>query len=147
MRDIEAAWNAELADAVRARANAAPGFVPLLGLSIEEFAPGTVRCRLTFRADLLNGVGVVHGGALAALVDHTLSLAVYPLVAAGAWVATTDMSVQYLAPVHEGDCVATGTVTHLGRRHAVVRVDVTNAGRVVAAALGRVSVLERPAER
>jgi len=140
MDDFSSRFRPELAEVVRRRANAAQGFVPHLGLSVEEFGPGTVRCRLAHRAELDNNVGMVHGGALSALVDHTLSLAVYPLVEPGVWVATTNLTMQYLAPVRSGDCIAEGTVVSLRKRQAVVRVEVTNEGKLVAVALGGLTV-------
>jgi len=109
MDDFSTRFRPELAEVVRRRANASQGFVPHVGLSVEEFGPGTVRCRLAYRAELDNNVGMVHGGALSALVDHTLSPAVYPLVDPGVWVATTNLTMQYLAPVRSGDCIAEGT--------------------------------------
>lgn len=136
--DLAQRFRPDLAALVREHANLAAGLRALLGFSVESFGPGTVRCRLPFREELGNSVGTIHGGALAALVDHTLSLAVYPLVEPGTWVATTGMSMQYLRPVKGGDCLATGTVVSLGRKSGTVRVDVENEGRLVVSALGSV---------
>jgi len=147
MSDVTTRFRPEFAAKVRERANQVRGFVPLLGLSVEEYGPGTVRCRLAYRPEIDNSMGSVHGGAIAALIDHTLSLAVYPLVEPGVWVATTNMSVQYLHPVRSGDCFADGTVLSLGSRQAVVRVEVTNAGRTVAVAVGGIMVRERETAR
>ena len=143
MDDFTARFRPEFAALVREHANRARGFVTLVGLSVEEYGPGTVRCRLPYRPEIDNSMGSVHGGAIAALIDHTLSLAVYPLVDPGVWVATTNMSEQYLHPVRAGDCFADGTVVSLGSRQAVVRVEVTNAGRTVAVAVGGIMVRER----
>ncbi len=127
---------------MRERANSREGFRGLLGITVEGFEPGIVRCRLAFKPELDNTVGMIHGGAVAALVDHTVSLAVYPLVTPGAWVATTGLSLQYLAPARGADCLATGTVISLRRNSGVVRVEVENQGRLVAAGLGHVTVVE-----
>ncbi len=143
MIDLASRFNAEFASLVQKHANEAPGFVRHLGLVVEAYGPGTVRCRLAHRPEIDNSVGSVHGGAIAALVDHTLSLAVYPLVEPGVWVATTHMTLEYLAPVRSGDLVAEGTVVSLTGKQAVVRVEVSNEGRLVAAALGGLRVLER----
>jgi len=140
MSDFAARFRPEFAELVRQHANQARGFVPLLGLSVEEYGPGTVRCRLSYRSELDNSLGLVHGGALAALVDHTLSLAVYPLVDPGVWVATTTMNMHYVRPVRNGDCVAEGTVVSLGSRRAVVRVEVKNDGRLVVVAVGGLTI-------
>jgi uncharacterized protein (TIGR00369 family) len=143
MDDFGPRFQPELAEIIREHANRAGGFPALLGLTVESFGPGTVRCRLAVRAELDNSVGTIHGGALAALVDHTISLAVYPLVEPGVWVATAGMSLQYLKPVKAGECVATGTVLSLTGRSGAVRVDVENEGRLVVSALGTVSVKDK----
>ncbi len=140
MDDLAARFRPEFAALVREHANRARGFVELVGLTVDEYGPGTVRCRLPYKPEIDNSMGSVHGGAIAALIDHTLSLAVYPLVEPGVWVATTNMSVQYLHPARSGDIIADGTVVSLGSRQAAVRVEVTNEGRTIAVAVGGVMV-------
>lgn len=145
MDDFSDRFRPDFAELVRQHANAAAGFVPLLGLSVESFGPGTVRCKLAFKPELDSSMGAVHGGAIAALIDHTLSLAVFPLVEPGVWVATTHMAIEYLAAVRAGDLVADGTVVSLRGKHAVVRVEVRNEGRLVAVGSGGLYVREKGA--
>ncbi len=116
----------------------------LLGLRVDESGPGVVVCSLPLRPELDSGVGAVHGGAIASLVDHSLSLSVYPLVEPGKWVATAEFKLNYLAAARTGTLRATARVLSLRRTQAVARVDVTDdAGQLVAVAQGSLTVRDR----
>ena len=60
-----------------------PRFPQLLGLSVEDVRDGYCRMRLPFRAELLHAGGVVHGGALASLLDSVLVPAIGVSLPAG----------------------------------------------------------------
>jgi uncharacterized protein (TIGR00369 family) len=69
----------------------------------------------------------VHGGAIVSLVDHCASLAVYPLVEVGKWVATLELKVNYVSAVPAsagGTLEADAQVLALKKRVGIVRVDV-----------------------
>ncbi|CAN5578490.1 hydroxyphenylacetyl-CoA thioesterase PaaI [soil metagenome] len=116
------------------------GLPAYLGIRIIEVGPGTVTAELDVRAELLNPFGAAHGAVLSSLVDHVLGSAVLPLVPRGSWPATTAFKVNYLAPAREGPLRAVATVESLSKRLAVVRVEVTNGGRVVGLAQGTVAI-------
>jgi 1,4-dihydroxy-2-naphthoyl-CoA hydrolase len=116
------------------------GLMAYLGLRIVHVEPGAATAEVEVRPELLHGFGAVHGGVVAALVDHVLGSAIFPVVPKGTWPATLEFKLNYLAAVREGVIRATGTVVSLRRRTAVVRVDVSNRGRPVAAALGTLSL-------
>lgn len=121
-------------------------FAGLLGIEIVESKPGELVARIPITDKLGSGVGAIHGGVLTALVDHSLSLAVYPLVEIGKWVATLEMKMNYLAPVPAGATgfiVAETKVLTLKKRIAVARVDVKHGAELVATATGTVYVRER----
>ena len=115
----------------------------LLGIEIVEITPGRLRCRLPVADRLMSGAGAVHGGAIASLVDHAISLVVYPLVERNKWVATVELKLNYLAPVREGEIIADAQVLALGRQVGTVRVDVHSGEDLCATALGTVYVRER----
>lgn len=119
----------------------------LLGIEVVNVEPGFIRCRLPVREQLGSGVGAVHGGAIVSLVDHALSLAVYPLVEIGKWVATLEFKINYLAPVRPDmtAIVADARVLSLKRTLAVVKVDVTvePTGQLVATTQGTAYVREK----
>jgi uncharacterized protein (TIGR00369 family) len=64
-----------------------------------------------------NPIGMVHGGAAAALLDPDMGWAVRPLLTAGAGCTTLDLDIRYVKPitVATGTIVASGTVLHHGR--------------------------------
>ena len=95
------------------------GLSAFLGIEVREVGPGTMSCALEARDDLLNPFGTLHGGVISALVDHVLGAVCYPVIATGAWAATTEFKLNLLAPVREG------TVGGAGRD----RVHVTEHGR------------------
>jgi 1,4-dihydroxy-2-naphthoyl-CoA hydrolase len=116
------------------------GIPDYLGIRTTDIGPGTMTAELDVRPELLNPFGSAHGGTLAALADHVLGAVLYPLIPKGAWAATTELKLNFLAPVHEGVLRARSEVISLSRRTAVVRIDATNEGRLVGAAQGTVTI-------
>lgn len=116
------------------------GLTEYLGLQLIEVGPGTATAEVEVKPELLQSFGAVHGGVVAALVDHVLGAAVFPSVPLGTWPATLEFKLNYLAAVRDGVIRAVGQVVVLRKRTAVVQVDVTNDGRPVATALGTISL-------
>ncbi len=138
-------FNPKVAEALKSAAKIDGHFPAHLGIEVERAEPGRIVCSLAVRPEHVTPVvGVVHGGVIAALVDHTLSIAVYPLVEVGKWVATVEFKINYLGSVRGGVVRATGVVERLGKRVAVVRVDVENDGAPVALAQGTLYVRDQP---
>jgi uncharacterized protein (TIGR00369 family) len=95
---------------------------------------------LDVRPDLLNPFGSAHGGVLTALVDHVLGAVMYPIMPKGSWAATTEFKVNLLAPVRDGVLRARSEVQAMTKSTAVVRIDVTNDGRLAGLAQGTVTI-------
>lgn len=87
-----------------------------LGFAVEEVRAGYCRMRMAFRPELMQAGGVVHGGALASLLDSVLVPAIGSTVAAGSRFSTVDLHVQYLEALSDEDCVAEGWIVRQGRR-------------------------------
>lgn len=83
----------------------------------------------------MNAMGVVHGGAIASLVDSAAGRAVASMIGGDARMATIELKVNYIQPSRGGTIRAEGRVVHAGTRIAVVEVDVTQDGSLVAKAL------------
>jgi 1,4-dihydroxy-2-naphthoyl-CoA hydrolase len=115
-----------------------PGY---LGFQVTAVGPGLLTCQLKVRDDLLNPFGSLHGGVIAALVDHVLGAVLYPVIERGAWAATTEFKLNLLAPVERGTVAAEATIVSKTKRTAVVRIDVTNDGRAAGAAQGTVTIV------
>lgn len=119
----------EIDPARLARAREAFASVPyakLLGLELGEIGRGQATIQLTVRDDLKQNQGVVHGGAVASLIDTAAAFAVITELEAGERVTTTDLTVHYLRPVNSGRLSATARIVRGGRRLFVITVEVTN---------------------
>jgi uncharacterized protein (TIGR00369 family) len=118
----------------------APGVPQFLGMQITDVGPGWLVGEVELRPELHNPAGVTHGSVVASLVDHVLGCTVMPH-APGNWPATLEFKVNYLAPAREGTLAARAELVSITSRTAVVAVEVTNGGRVVATALGTVMIV------
>ena len=115
-----------------------PGF---LGIRIVEWWEGGMRAEVPVRDELLTPFKNLHGGVLAGIVDHVLGTVCYPVIPPGAWAATTEFKLNYLAPITEGTLSATSQIISLTKRSAVVRIEVTNGDRLVCMAQGTVTIV------
>ena len=129
-------------------ANAAvTGLPAYLGIRFVELTAGRLVATMEVRDELLTPFKTLHGGVMAGLVDHVLGCVLYPLMPRGQWAATTEFKLNYLAPVFGGVTLrAESTVVTLGRRTAVVRVEVVNGDQLVCVAQGTLLVSE-PAKK
>ena len=114
-----------------------PGY---LGIRFTSVTPGECTAELEVTEDLLNPFGAAHGATLAALVDHVLGSAVFPIVPRGTWPATLEFKLNYTAATRPGPLRATARVLSMSKRTAVVSVECENNGRLVGSALGTVSL-------
>ena len=114
-----------------------------LGLEILEVAPGSVRIAMTVRPDMVNGLGLCHGGIVFTLADSAFAFACNshgePMVAAGA-------NIEFLAPTPAGELLtAIATEVSRGARHGLYDVRVSkSSGETVALFRGRCARLRPP---
>ena len=119
----------------------ATDFNRLLEIRVEELGGDRARLRLPFRKELVRTEGVVHGGAIATLVDNAAAIAIFgPRMAEpGARPplgATIDMNLHYLSPAVKEDLVAEARILKRGRSISVAEVGVkTPGGKEVARGL------------
>lgn len=135
-------YDPDIAAGFLAMNDQAVGLSHVLGMELEHFEPGFLRAGLDVRPELLTPMANLHGGAIAALCDHVLGCVLYPHMAKGQWAATTEFKLNYLAPVTGGRLTAEATIVTMTRRSAVVRIDVTNAERLVAVAQGTCTIVD-----
>src|SRR4051812_24454653 len=101
--------------------------VGLLGIELASIEADRAVLRLPFRPELATMGDVVHGGAIAALLDTASMAAAWsddtvPDQLAG---ATVSMSVDYVAAARGVDLVATARVVRRGRSLCFCEVEVT----------------------
>jgi uncharacterized protein (TIGR00369 family) len=121
-------------EAVKTGELPAPPIADLLGFEIRDLGRGEATFAYTPSLEHYNGIGLVHGGVAATLLDTVMGCAVQTLLPKGTTVTTLDISVRYVRPITDrtGLVLATGTTIHRGRRTASAE------GRIVEATTGRV---------
>lgn len=128
----------DLEDAGMKRARAAfasVAYARFLGLELCEIKSGEVSVCLDVRDELKQNQNVVHGGAVASLIDTASAFAILTTLAPEEKVTTTDLTIHYLRPITGGRLIATARIVRAGRRVFVVNVDVDNEGRLAASAV------------
>ena len=81
-------------------------FEELLGMHVERVADGQALLSMPFTVMLANGGGVMHGGAMTALADTAVAIAIKSLLPPGTTFATTALTMKFVAPVLAGGVVA-----------------------------------------
>jgi uncharacterized protein (TIGR00369 family) len=110
-------------------------YAKFLGLELCELKSGDVTVCLDVRDELRQNHGVVHGGAIASLIDTASAFVILTAIDENERVTTTDLTIHYLRPVTEGRMLARARIVRGGRRRFVVSVEVENAGAVAATAV------------
>ena len=108
-------------------------YAKFLGLELGEVASGEATIHLTVRDELKQNQGVVHGGAVASLIDTASAFAVLTHIEIHERVTTTDLTIHYLRPITEGRMAATARIVRGGRRLFVLSVEVRNDRNVLVA--------------
>ena len=83
-------------------------FARLLGIELERAERGSATLRLNVRDELRQIHGVMHGGAIASLIDTATAFAIVTLLKDEEKFSTVDLMVNYLRPLREGTATATG---------------------------------------
>jgi uncharacterized protein (TIGR00369 family) len=109
-------------------------FVNLLGLEIEEVRTDYCRMRMPFRDVLNQAAGIVHGGAIATLLDSVVVPVVGSAYGRDARFSTVDMHVQFLSALIAEDAVGEGWIVKRGRGTVFCESEVVGAtsGKIVA---------------
>ncbi len=108
-------------------------YAKLLGLELGEMRRGEANLHLDIRDELKQNQGVVHGGAVASLIDTAAAFAVVTRLESGERVTTTDLTIHYLRPITSGRITATARIVRGGRRLFVISVEVTSDQQVLIA--------------
>ena len=106
-------------------------FPSMVGLQVEEMRADYCRMRLPYRPELEQPAGVVHGGALATLIDSVVVPAIGAHYGPDVQYMTVSMNIHYLGAVVQDDAVAEGWVTKRGRTTVFCRAEATSAGKQV----------------
>ena len=85
-----------------------------IGMEVKEIANGKSRLELMMRKELSQN-GMIHGGALASLIDASCACAAFSATNFEGWVTTIDLQVSFLKPVSKGKLIAEATCLKLGK--------------------------------
>ena len=99
-------------------------FFCMMGIDVVSMEPGKAELKMTVRPDMLNGVGWLQGGMLAAIADEAMALALYPMLAETEGIATISESTSFVKGVRNGIIFAEGRVIKKGRRVAFTESEV-----------------------
>ncbi len=116
----------ELNDAQRRRIEemwAAVPFLQLLGVQVESVGAGTATLLLPVRDELKRNDGIIHGGAIASVIDSAFAFAIIPLLAENERTVTVDLTIHYLRPLSGGVAKAVAHVIRAGRRVITVSAE------------------------
>jgi uncharacterized protein (TIGR00369 family) len=102
-------------------------FPNVVGLVVEEIRTDYCRMRLPHRPELDQPAGVVHGGAIATLIDTVVVPPVGTAYPADWGYLTVTMDIQYLGAVAGEDAIAEGWVEQRGRSMVFCRAEVSTA--------------------
>lgn len=109
----------------------------LLGMELVAVSPGACTVRMAVRGDLLNAVGLTHGGATYALADFAFAVASN---SHGSVAVALSTQMSYPNPSRLGDTlIATAREESRGARTGLYRIEVrTSAGKLVGLFTGTV---------
>jgi acyl-CoA thioesterase len=117
----------KLTSAQKKRVSKALNEVPyarLLGIKLEQIESGRATLQMRVRKQLTQNHGVVHGGAMASLIDSATAFAIITLLTPEEKVTTVDLTISYMRPVTKGQVNCTAKVVRAGRRLFVVSAEV-----------------------
>ncbi|HEY7630641.1 MAG TPA: PaaI family thioesterase [Thermoleophilaceae bacterium] len=99
-----------------------------LGIELKTLEPDLAELLLPYRAELATMGDIVHGGAIATLIDTAGVAAAWAYdeeAPDGATGSTVSMTVEYLAAARGGDLLATATPARRGRSMCFCDIEVT----------------------
>jgi uncharacterized protein (TIGR00369 family) len=105
----------------------------MLGIEIDSIEEGRARLSVEVRKELKQLQGVMHGGAIASLIDTAVAFAIVGASEPEDRFTTVEMKVNYLRPISEGRVTADARIIKDGRRIIVADCDVLDSGGKLAA--------------
>ena len=110
-----------------------------LGMIVTETAEGSATITMPYDTRLIGdpATGVLHGGAISALMDTASGAAVICHPSAPAATATLDLRIDYMRPATPGQAITARAICHhVTRTVAFVRVTATDADQSRPVAMG-----------
>lgn len=128
----------ELSAEERARLDEAFALVPyarLLGIEFVSAERGAATFALEVREELTRMGGLLHGGAVASLLDTAAAFAVHTVLEPEKHTVTIDLTIHFLRPVTSGRVEARARVLREGRRVCIIVAEATDPTGVLTATM------------
>lgn len=93
-------------------------FLGALGVKFCAAGAGVATLAASYRSDLAQPTGILHGGLQSILIDTAIAQALLTTIRPGFSVVTVRLDTNYFAPVRSGRIVATAKVVRAGKRIA-----------------------------
>ena len=123
----------DVAEAKRTWDKQKANFVKTLDLHLEHVEHGAARMRMPFRAEVTNGTGAIHGGAIVSLCDTAFYIALASIYGPEQNTATASLSCNFLKPAKPPhDLIADAIVLKAGRNIVYGEVHVRSGDVLVA---------------
>ena len=99
-------------------------FSQWLGIQIIEIKEGYSKLKMTVRNEMMNGLGIIHGGIAFSLADSAFAFACN---SRNNLSVALDTSINFLKPVHPGDeLTAEAKEIHNGKSTGLYQITITN---------------------
>jgi uncharacterized protein (TIGR00369 family) len=108
-------------------------FPKLVGIEIDDIEPGRAKLSLEVTQKHRQLQGIMHGGAIATLIDTAVAFAIVGASEPSAKFTTIELKVNYLSPIVEGRVIADARLIRDGKRIIVAECDVFDAAGKMAA--------------
>lgn len=103
-------------------------FHPRSGLTIEEVWEGGCRVRQAFRETSIRPGGTISGPTMMALADFTFYVALLGTIGPQPLAVTTNLNINFLRKPEQQDLIAKARMLKLGKRLAVMEVELFSDG-------------------
>ena len=108
-------------------------YVRLLGVKFVSAERGSATFALEVREELKRMGGLLHGGAIASLLDTAAAFAVHTVLEPEKHTVTIDLTLHFLRPVTSGRVEARARVLREGRRVCIIVAEATDPTGVLTA--------------
>jgi acyl-CoA thioesterase len=118
MPSEEASWNG-----LKNLINSSP-FYRHMDMKVVEAGEGVSRLEMQVKEEMKNLYGIIHGGAVATILDSSCGIAIGSLLKPGEIVVTVDMRVNFISNVRSGTLIGEGRVLHRGKKTGVASAEI-----------------------
>jgi uncharacterized protein (TIGR00369 family) len=108
-------------------------FYRYMEMKVVEAGGGRARLEMPAKDEMCNLYGMLHGGAIATILDSSCGIAVGSLLKSGEIVVTVDMRINFISNLKGGYLIGEGEVVHRGKQTGIVEAKVRDeSGNLVA---------------